>query len=95
MDDVRRHPRIIGPNGVVDPFYFGQSENFMPQVPFSLLLTDIFAGEPPPQPIALALAEIVGKENGVVTRRWFDRVLDARMADLERTQLETLEEMET
>ena len=56
--------------------------------------TDIFAGEPPPQPVALALAQVVGKEKAGLTRRWFDRLLDARMADLERTQPETLEEME-
>lgn len=57
--------------------------------------TDIFAGEPPPLPVALALAEVVAEQKGGLTRRWFDRVLDARMADLERTQPETLEEMET
>lgn len=57
--------------------------------------TDIFAGEPPPLPVALALAEVVASQKGGLTRRWFDRVLDARMADLERTQSETLEEMET
>lgn len=57
--------------------------------------TDIFAGEPPPQPVALALAQVVADQEGGLTRRWFDRVLDARMADLERTQPETIEEMET
>lgn len=59
--------------------------------------TDIFAGEPPPQPVALALADVVSMQGPgkLLTRRWFDRVLDARMADLERTQPETLEEMET
>lgn len=63
--------------------------------PGCCLLADIFAGEPPPQPVALALAEVVAKQKGRLTRRWFDRVLDARMDDLERTQPETLEEMET
>lgn len=57
--------------------------------------TDVFVGEPPPLPVALALAEVVANHKGGLTRRWFDRVLDARMADLERTQPETLEEMET
>ncbi len=57
--------------------------------------TDIFAGEPPPQPVALALAQVVANQEGGLTRRWFDRVLDARMADLERTQPATIEEMET
>lgn len=57
--------------------------------------TDIFAGEPPPLPVALALAEVVANQKGGLTRRWFDRVLDARMADLERTQSATIEEMET
>ena len=57
--------------------------------------TDIFAGDPPPQPVALALADIIKKEPGVLTRRWFDRVLDARMVDLEQAQPETLVEMET
>lgn len=57
--------------------------------------TDIFAGEPPPLPVALALAEVVANQRGGLTRRWFDRVLDARMADLERAQPETIEEMET
>ncbi|CAN0589593.1 unnamed protein product, partial [Ectocarpus sp. 12 AP-2014] len=56
---------------------------------------DVFVGEPPPLPVALALAEVVTNQKGGLTRRWFDRVLDARMADLERTQPETLEEMET
>lgn len=62
-----------------------------------LWAADIFAGEPPPQPVALALADVVGKQGAgrLLTRRWFDRVLDARMADLERSQPETLEEMET
>ncbi|CAM9375386.1 unnamed protein product [Pylaiella littoralis] len=58
-------------------------------------LADIFAGEPPPLPVALALAEVVANQRGGLTRRWFDRVLDARMADLERAQPETIEEMET
>ncbi|CAM9519809.1 unnamed protein product [Hapterophycus canaliculatus] len=57
--------------------------------------TDTFAGEPPPLPICLALAEVVANHKGALTRRWFDRLLDARMADLDRTQPETLEEMET
>ncbi|CAN0222868.1 unnamed protein product [Ascophyllum nodosum] len=58
-------------------------------------LADIFAGDPPPQPVALALADIIKKEPGLLTRRWFDRVLDARMVDLEQAQPETLVEMET
>lgn len=62
-----------------------------------LCAADIFAGEPPPQPVALALADVVRKQGPgrLLTRRWFDRVLDARMADLERSQPETLEDMET
>ncbi|CAM9259692.1 unnamed protein product [Ectocarpus sp. 6 AP-2014] len=58
-------------------------------------MADVFVGEPPPLPVALALAEVVANQKGGLTRRWFDRVLDARMADLDRTQPETLEEMET
>ena len=48
--------------------------------------TDIFAGDPPPQPVELALADIIKKEPGL---------LDARMVDLEQAQPETLVEMET
>lgn len=61
----------------------------------TLFSTDIFAGEPPPQPVALALADVISKEPGLLTRRWFDRILDARMVDLELSQRETLVEMET
>lgn len=64
-----------------------------------LVLADIFADDPPVLPIAVALAEVLYQQSfqptGGLTRRWFDRILDARMADLESSQPTSIAEMET
>lgn len=74
---------------------YSYSRDTYPGVLTCSLAADIFAGEPPLQPVTLALAEVVGPQKVGLTRRWFDRVLDARMADLESTQPLTIREMET
>ncbi|CAM9832688.1 unnamed protein product [Discosporangium mesarthrocarpum] len=56
-------------------------------------IAEIYEGRAPPQPIALALAEAVQRHG--LTKRWFDRILDARMADLDSPQLQTIKSMET
>ncbi|CAM9184670.1 unnamed protein product [Choristocarpus tenellus] len=56
-------------------------------------LAAIFDGNPPPQPIAIALSQAV--ERHKLTKRWFDRLLDARIADLHNPQLSSIKAMET